>query len=265
MKRIIALALVLLLTIAGTAQASEWAEGLSPSRPYTDQPEVDLNEQLGYMLFYPNAQRAAQHMCQRLYVYLPRQDVHAGEGTLYLFTETGDAVWNCAMNDTAHVTRRDITEDERDWLLWGSGVCFEIVLPRTLDLGQTYVVNMTRGCIVTDQGAESSQIGGEDAWRFTVEGEYGVGGMEYRRMQENGRYEEGLASPQTGDEVRFDLVLDGDAAMASIYQYNGSMDFLTTVYTQSAEVTGTVTAESPYWGIIFLDAEGSILKQVAFW
>lgn len=264
MKRITVWILVMLLMCAGVAQAAEWPEGMSPSKPYRNEPEIDLSEKLGYMMFDPDIGLPAEHACQRLYIYLPREDVHAGDGTFYLLTEEDGEIWSTAMNNTEAVAQRAISEEELEGLLWGGGSCFEILLPRTLELGRTYFVNMTRGCIVTEAGKENTQIGGTDSWRFTVTGDWGVSGMEYRRALETGRYEEQLVSPQPGDEIRFDLVLGGDAVMASVYQYDDSVDFVVTTYTTSGEIIGTVQSPSPSWGVVFLDSQGNILTKVAF-
>lgn len=265
MKRIIAWMLIALLLFAGTAQASEWPEGTGPSKPYDNVPELDLNETMGYMMFHPSAELPVETACQRLYIYLPREDVHAGEGTLFLCKDGArNELWRTAMNGET-VTQRALNEAELSGLMWGGGTCFEILLPRSLELGQTYYVNLERGCIVTDAGVENPQIGSADAWRFTLEGEYGVSGMEYRRAKANGGYEEGLLAPEPGDEIRFDLTLGGDATTAVIYAYGDTVDFLTVMTSASGEITGTVTAEHPSWGVLFLDAEGTELNHVTFW
>lgn len=264
MKRIIAWALVMVLAMTGTALAAEWENGLSPSKPYSGEPEVDLETKLGYVMFYPQADMPVESACQRLYIYLPREDVMAGDGTLYLFTDEDGEVWSVAMNDTEAITQRSINEAELIGLLWGGGTCFEVRLPRSLELGKTYYANMTRGCIVAENGVENPQIG-ETAWKFAVKGDYGVSGMEYRRLLANGSYEEQILSPEIGDEIRFDLVLGGDATMAAIYKYNDSVDFVTTTFTESCEVIGEVTSENLVWGMIFMDAEGKVLNRVEFW
>ena len=265
MKRIVAWILTALLICAGFAQAAEWTDGRSPSKPYGDGPEINLEETLGYMMFFPKAGNAVQAACDRLYIYLPREDVKAGEGTFYLLNEDDGLIWSTTMNDTAAIAQRSINEAELEGLLWGGGTCFEIALPRSLELGKPYFVNMTRGCIVADNGVENAQIGGTEEWAFTVEGEYGVSGMEYRRAMADGSYEEQLLQPQAGDEIRFDLVLGGDAVVASIYVLNGSVDFLSTTYTEDGEVIGEVVSEDVSWGVVFLDAENNVLDRVEFW
>ena len=53
-KKIVALVLALLM-ITACAQAAEgnWAEGLSPQKPYTGSKEVDFNESIGFILLMP--------------------------------------------------------------------------------------------------------------------------------------------------------------------------------------------------------------------
>lgn len=262
MKRIIALALALLL-LTGTASA-EWAEGMNSSKPYEGVPEVNLDEQIGYMMFYPQDGLPTVTACQRLYLYLPREDVQAGEGTLYLYNERGDEVWSTAMNDAEAVTVRSINAAELTGLLWASGTCFEVLLPRTLELGKTYYVNMARGCVVAENGVENAQLGGTE-WAIKMDSDYGVSGLEYRRKQDDGTWEEGILHPTAGDEIRFNLVLGGDATIAAIYKYNDSVDFLMTTFVESCEVIGEVTSDNLVWGVMFLDAWGKEIDRVEFW
>lgn len=256
MKKLITLALALLLGVTAALAA---AEGWNPGQPYEGVPPIDLAEQLGYMLFYPNADMAPEALCDRLYVYLPRDDAQPGDGALLLFTDGAEA-WRTPMTAPC-VTARPLTADEQDSLLWQSGTCFEIVLPRSLTLGQTYVVNMERGAIVAGE-VTNAQIGGADAWTFTLAGDYGLSAIEYRRPAATG--DEGLIlAPQPGDQLRFDLVLGGDAVAAALYS-DGSVTFQPSYFTDSGEVTGTVTGDAPSWGVIFLDADGNPLTRADF-
>ena len=266
MKRIVACALVMLALCMGTA-AAEWMEGTSPSRPYAGVPEVNLDDQLGYMMFYPSEWLPAESACRKLYIYLPRTDVKAGNGAFSLITSEGDEVFSASMDDPDAVAQRDISEKELSGLIWGGGTCFEIMLPRSLELGETYFANLEPGCIVTENGMQSPQIemDGEYSWRFTLEGEYGVSAMTYRRPLPDGSYEDGVLRAQAGDDIRFDLTLGGDAAAAAIYGYADSVDFLVTMIEVSTEVTGEVLTKNPAWGVMFLDAQGNELRRVEFW
>lgn len=265
MKKLVAFVLVTLLLCTTVALAEGWGDGKSPSKPYPTLPEVDLDLQFGYMMLYPQANFAAEYACQRLYVYVPREDVVVGEGTLYLRAENGDLILETAMTNADVVRQRTITPEELVGLIWGGGTCFEIRVPKSLTLGATYFVNMESGCLVTEGGVKSTQIGGTDQWRFTVTGDFGVSNMEYRRPLENGKYEKEIVAPQAGDEIRFDLVLGGEAAYAALYSNTESVDFPTATYTESGEIIGSVMDDSPDWGVIFLDAQGNVLDQVEFW
>ena len=262
MKRMTAILLAALLLCTGTALAAQWREGTGPSQPYQGAPEIDLSQQMGYMMFFPSEQMPVENECERLYIYLPREDVHVGEGTFYLCTDRGE-VWETEMTDPDAVIERPINESELDGLLWGGGTCFEIRLSRSLKLGETYFVNLTGGSIVSEDGVQSPQIGGTDQWRFTLAGDYGVSEMAYLRAEGDETVE--VESPQPGDEIRFDLVLGGDAAWALLYEYNDSADFLETMFQESCEVTGQVTGDQLVWGVLFMDAEGNELHRTEFW
>ena len=259
MKKLMVWSLVLVLMCAGLAQAAEWSDGRSPSQPYVGVPEVNLNEIMGYMMFYPSAKMTKDYACQRLFIYLPREDVKAGKGTLYLVDQDANQqVWSTTMNNTAAVRQRPITDAELTSLLWGGGTCFEIRLPKTLAVGKNYFVNMTRECIVSNDGkVDNPEVGGTTAWAINIGGQFGVSNMEYRRPNGDGTYQEQLLTPQVGDEIRFDLVLGGEAAMAVVYAYNDSVDFIQQTYTESCEVIGSVTGDTIGWGVTFLDAAGN--------
>ena len=265
MKRLAALVLIILMMGTAMAETSAWRDGLGPGKPYAGLPEVDLSKEMGYMMFYPSAGMPAEVVCDRLYLYVPREDVKIGEGTLYLYSETAKnaLVWSMEM-DSEWISQRPISAAELEGLLWGGGTCVEINLPQTLTFGETYFVNMTQGSLVTEEGVESPAIGGTDRWSFTFETEYGVSAMEYRHPKGDGSYEGGIKNPEIGDEVRFDLKLGGEAATAVVYVNNNSVDFLGIAYEEDSEVVATVTAEKPSWGVLFLDAEGNVLDQIAF-
>ena len=260
MKKWIAIVLAMLVACAGMAQAAEWAEGKSPAKPYSNLPEIDLNRNIGYMVFTPSAIMPIQYACQRLFIFLPREDVKAGDGKLHLYSNEDGEVWSTVMTNAVAVTQRPITEEELVGLLWGGGTCFEIKLPKTLDLGKFYYVNLDEGCLVTeDDGLKNLAVTGDTNWAFSVGGAFGVSGMEYLRGVET------ALVPMSGDTIRFDLQLGGDAVSAVLISYNDSVSFYNTKYTQSTEVTGSVINGSPAWAVRFLDAYDNVIEEVVFY
>lgn len=270
MRRWMAVALILALLIP-TAMASEWKDGRSPAKPYAGLPEVNLEETLGYMMFYPNNKIPYPHNCRALQVYLPRRDVKAGSGTFYLCSEENGEEVRYAFNDEEHVTLRDMTAEELDALLWDDGVCFEIRLDAPLKMQGSYFVNLEENCIVTEDGKVGNvTIGGTDSWAFETSAEYGFENLTYRQplpgeeeteeeVEEAEIEYEILPEPIAGVEVAFDLVLGGEAKMAVLYWLDDSMEFETTTFTENATVTGRILKEDPAWGIVFLDENGNEL------
>ena len=283
MKRWITVLLALAL-LTSTALASEWKDGRSPAKPYAGLPEVNLEETLGYIMFYPNSKMSYPHNCRALQVYLPRRDVVAGSGTLYLCSEENGEEARYAFNDGEHVNLRDMTADELDALLWDDGVCFEIRLDAPLKMQGAYFVNLEENCIVTEDGKIGNKtIGGTDSWAFETNAEYGFENLIYRRaLESEGAEEEAeeteeteeteeaeqeyeiLPEPEVGAELAFDLVLGGEAKMAALYCLNDSMEFETTMFTESGTVTGTILTETPAWGVVFLDEAGNALWSDEF-
>ena len=260
MKKLITIALTAILLCTGIACAQGWRDGLGPAKPYVGNPEIDLSKQMGYMTLYPSAKMIAYNACQRLAIYLPREDLKLGDGTFYLYAQGGrQPLFEMDMDDSDAVSMRPMKETELDSLLWGGGTCIEIVLPRTLELGQSYFVNLTEGAFVSEGGVKSPAIGGTDMWTFTLEGDYGISGMEYSRK---GAKAGSITRAKAGDTIRFDLVLGGEAEEAVVYGHDDTVDFLITHYDEDGEIVGDVLADNPEWGVMFLDAFGNIVGQV---
>ena len=263
MKRLIALCLALMMLCAVPAMAAQWPEGRSASKPYAGSPEADFTKTVGYMMFYPRAGVEVVGGLRTLFIYLPREDVKAGDGELTLRSDEDNAKWTVAFSNADYVRQRPMAEEEMVGLMWGSGTCFEITLPVSVKLNHHYYVDLGRDCIISfDDSVSNPQLPGEKSWYFSTEADYGVSEMEYRRPQSNGGYES-TVTPSVGDEIRLDIVLGGEAAMAVLYQNNGA-DFGVTTFTENGEAVGSVTAEDPDWGVLFFNSSNEVIGSVQF-
>ena len=268
-----------------TASAAQWPEGTSASKPYAGVPEVDLSTTMGYTMLYPRDKMPAEHFCDILEIYLPREDVVLGEGTVRVFDENGEfAVIDCSDPEQAKV--RPLEEDELAGLKWGGGVCLEFHLPVSLNMGGNYYVNMDAGCFTAANGAVASlAIDRDSIWAPVVTGDYGINRLYYSQgtpPAPEGETEDLFASdvdenetepeeeenpeykiqPEVGDNIRFDLVMGGDAVSAVLYSENGSVQFEKMEYTESGKVRGTVTGADVNWGILFLNENGDVLSML---
>lgn len=277
MKKLMALILVCVFCMA-TAYAAEWAEGLSPAQPYSGVPAVNLDEMIGHMTLFPNANHKipAQRFCDVLEMYFPREDIELGEGNLTLYDDQGE-VCTISFSDPDSVEVRPLEEVELDGLLWGSGCCVEIFLPCSLKFDTNYYVLMDEGCLTAGGGkVKSPQIANEKAWiPQVVTEDYGISGLYYSAPADEPAEGEEAAEekeaedtagpvaykkkPEVGDTITFDLVMGGDAKYAVMYTENGSVFFETLEYTESGTVTGSVIGEELDWGVVFLDENGEVL------
>lgn len=245
MKKL-ALLLALALLCAGTALASEW----QPGQPNEGAPEIDLTTSLGYMMFSPNSVIPAEHIGQRLYVYFPRTDVQAGEGSLRVLDAEGEILAVPMASDA--VTLRPMNDDEKALFHWQDGVCFEVRLDTSLPFGVPCHVNLDARCVVTLEGdLGNPPITGPDEWPVQVTGDFGVGSLRYLRDGQP------VATPAAGDTIQFDLTMGGDAAIASMYSPDASVQFEQGAYDQSGPVVGQVVGDAPTWSIVFLGADGA--------
>ena len=276
MKRIIAILVVCMLCLT-SAYAAEWAEGRSAAQPYAGVPEVDLTQTMGYIMMYPRTKLPARFFCDALEMYLPREDIVLGEGTLTLYKGDGEVVATVPFTDEEMVELRPLEEEELNGLMWGGGVCVEVHLPVSLTIGESYYVLAEEGCFTTADGKiPSVAISSPEAWTPVVNGDYGVSALSYSvapAVEETEEGEEAPAeneeieleyknTPEVGDVIHFDLVLGGDAKFAVIYSENESVEFETTQFTESCHVTGVVAGEELSWGVAFMDGEGDDAQVV---
>ena len=242
MKKFAACLMACALCLA-VAAAQEWAPGLGPEKPYEGVPAVDLDESMGYILLYPRESMPAEHFCGKLEIYLPREDVEAGEGVARVFAADGAELEEVNASD-ARV--RPLAETELEALMWGGGVCVELPLSAYVRLNETYYVHMDEGFLIAGGGKlKSPAVTANKAWTPRVTGEYGVSDLRYG---------------QDG-EITFHLTLGGEAAMAVIYQEGECVRFDVAEYTQSSQVSGWALAEELNWGVLFLDEKGEIVAR----
>jgi hypothetical protein len=267
MKKCIALTMAILLCLSVTAWAAEWKEGRSPAKPYGGVPEVDLNETMGYILLSPNGKLPASMYCDRLQIFLPREDVTLNEGFATLHTKNAE-VAKLDFSDPETVVLRPMTEDELVSVMWGSGVCIEMQLPTSLVFGENYYVTMDEGCFSAADGKVISlPVANKEAWKPVVEGDFGVSGLTYHKaLPEDAKKNakpEMTTEPTVGDSVTFDVIIGGDAVVAVLYSTNESVTFENTEITESGTITGAIVGEDVSWGIMFLNDKDENIGAVS--
>ena len=204
MKRLTALVVACALLLCGAASAAQWGEGLGPSKPYSYSKEVNLDKSFGYIILYPREKLPADGFCNKLLMYFPREDVYAGEGKLTLYENVEgvkDPVEVCSvdMGDPRNVNIRPMTEDEMTTIIWGSGVCAEIHLPKSLEFADgphSYFVFMDEGCLTAgkDHNIRSPRISRPEAWNPAISqtSTYGISGFRYVDCEPEATEEEAL-------------------------------------------------------------------------
>lgn len=279
MKKLIALVLVCLLGMT-SALAAEWPEGLSPNKPYPNAEAVDFNKHLGYLIYWPRADWAAQRFCDVLEMYMPRDDIALGEGKVTLCDSNGVvAEMDCA--DPAQVELRPMEEYELQQFPypWGCGQCLEVHLPVSLEFDKDdYYVMMDEGVLRDPANGNTNPPMNEKAkWHPLLQDEFGISKLYYttpeapadddEEQTDAPKVPEGDVTyttyhPAVGDIVVFDLVLGGDAKRAVVYSENDSVYFDVFEFDKSGTVIGTITDEDVGWGIVFLNEAGEALDML---
>ena len=188
MKKLIALVLVAILALGSTCLAAEWPAGCSAAKPYTKLNQVDLSQTMGYIMLYPRLKMPVSQFCDVLEMYLPREDLVRGVGMLHLYenisgSSEGVEVCSADFSDPNSVDFRKLSEKELQGLMWGSGMCVEIHLPKSLEFGNrihSYYVLMDEGCFTANGGSvKSIGINSSEAWNPIINGDYSVSGLYY--------------------------------------------------------------------------------------
>ena len=243
MKKVIALILALLM-FSAPALAAEWSEGCGPAKPYSRVPEVDLTKTIGYMMYFPTDKMPEDLFCDLLKIYLPREDVEIGKGRVRVNSAKGTTL-TVDIQDERFVTLRPMNEEELTGLIWGGGVCFEIRLPISLTLGESYYVNFDEGVIrATGNGIPNSAVKEKDRWVINMSGDYGVSDLYYSVVDgvpgegKGVRVVEERVPASEANAVTFKVVLGGDAKRAYMYLPNRSIEFDSLWIEETGTVTG---------------------------
>lgn len=259
MKKLFVVFLAVLM-LCSVAYAATWADGLSPQKPYSGTPEVDFNETIGYMMFFPVNGSNVDVRVDTLTIYMPREDVNIAEGTLYLYRNGDDLAEEIAISaDTVVV--RPMLEEELDALMWGCGTAFDFKLANPLEINSKYLVQVTEGAIVSSEyEAVSPAIAGEDAWVFdTITANY-IENLTYNRMVEGSDAPATVDSVVVGDYASFDIVIGEDAAYAVVFSNAGLIVPEANYFEANATTTVNFPANGTVdWGVAFFDAEDNLV------
>ncbi len=258
MKKFFIVCLAVML-LCSNAFAATWADGLSPQKPYSGTPEVDFNETIGYMMFYPINGSNVVGGENVLSIFMPREDVVAGEGILYLHTKEDGLVEEIAINADTMIAR-PMNEEELEAMLWGCGTVFEITLAQPLEINRNYIVQLTEGSIVSpDYEAVSPAIAGENAWTFDTKTANYIEKLTYVRLVEGQDKPEDVENVLVGDTAKFNIVI-GDAAYAVVYCDAGLIVPAANYFTETTETTINFPANGTVeWGVAFFDAENNLV------
>ena len=281
MKRMMALVLVALMMMMGlnTCFAAEWPEGRSAAQPYSNVREVDLTQTMGYIIPFPRSKLPVNKFCDVLEIYLPREDLETGTGKAHLYEYIdgrGQEIDTIDFADENAVKIRRLSESEMTTMLWGSGMCVEMYLKKSLQFGHSYYVLMDEGCFAAANGTvKSPAISNPEAWTPLLEGDYGIGNLCYidavlpvetENTEEVTGQDEGtgeiVSQPDTGDIISFDLLMNDDTAYAVVYSDNASVSFDQVEYTESGTVTGRVIKDDVKWGVLFLTADAQVYDYI---
>ena len=253
-KKLAALALCAALLCAGCAGAvgeREWAEGLSPAKPFSYVSECDLSARVGYLMTMPENDTSVPCGVNTLILYLPRTDLTAMEGTLTVNDAYGTAYAQC---DLAEAEIAPMSVGDLDFYGWGSGVVVLLRLDRDLDANGTYSVNIPEGAFKLEQlEVESAALEGVKQWTFATL-PYGMG---ERRDSFEGE-------AHVGDTTSFAVLLGGEAVSARL-----CIDTPLTLASDAGEFTSDGEVMLSYTGageasysLEFYDANGRYLNGV---
>lgn len=254
-KKLAALALCAALMGAGCAGAMgerEWAEGLSPAKPFSYVSECDLSARVGYLMTMPENDTSVPCGVNTLILYLPRTDLTAMQGTLTVNDAYGTAYAHCELAgaDIAPMGAGDL-----DFYGWGSGVRVSLRLDRALAANGTYSVNIPGGAFRLEQlKVESAALEGSKQWTFATL-PYGMGE----------RRDSFAGEAHVGDTTSFTVLLGGEAASARL-----CIDTPLTLASDAGEFTSDGEAVLSYTGageagysLEFYDANGRYIGGVS--
>lgn len=249
MKKLLSLLLICIMLAIGAgalADAPQWAEGLSPAKPFTYVEETDLTAHVGYFLTAPENDTDVACGVDTLTIYLPRTDLTGFAGELTVTIPGGEAYARC---DMAQSTIAPLTADELAAFGWGEGMSATFVLDRALAPDSTYCINIPEGAFLLTQLREpSGRLTGATMWTVRTLS-YGTANMT------------APGSVVAGSECSFDIVLGGEAVRAElVIATPDTLSSDKTAFTRSGRAALTYTAAGEYaYEVVFYDAQGQAL------
>ena len=267
MKKKIAAIFLALLMLGSLAQAEgDWAEGLSPQKPYSGSKEVDFNESIGFILLMPFNGSYANPGELKLTIALPRTDIALdGEGVISVYGKTEGLLEEIKL-DSDKVTFREMTEEEKEYLIWGCGTVIEIQTDVLMEANRVYYVNMTEGCIFSEAyGTKSDAVNNDYEWTFTTEVHNYVEEITYMRTVEGQERPKIVKDVQVGDEAKVSVVINDPGVSAAVFCDAGSIIPGQTFFGETGETTikfpsnGDVT-----WGIKFFNEYGKVIYSMDY-
>jgi uncharacterized protein YpuA (DUF1002 family) len=188
-----------------------------------------------------------------LTIYIQREAVAAGSGTLTVTAADGSVTDSIQLSDTEKVSIEAMTDEELQEQGWNTGVKAVIVLPTALDQYGDYQVSLSADAFLTADGASSEEIP-SGSWEIQTS-EYGI-------------YLEKKASGITaGSTVTGYILMDGTAAIyADIENADPSqVDFDVAEFETSGSFNATFyAAGKTTFQVVFYDADGAVLDTIDY-
>ena len=174
----------------------------------------------------------------------------------------------------------EMTSQMDEAMLWGCGTAFEVTLKNPLQPNQNYFVQMSEGCISSEEyDVASPAIAGRDSWTFNTNSDNIIEDLIYIREVEGSEQPEKVKDVQPGDKAVFEIVFGEDAVAAALFCDAGSIDALETYFQkvipaepaegEEPEEIAPVMAEITFpeageinWGVAFLDANGKLVYEI---
>lgn len=255
----IAVTSIILCSCGGESEPSTPNIGMMPIQQAPEQKAVTYDGEIGRFVYYPYSTEELYAPCgtNEVCFYFEKDNIVPNAGYVNVYDSlTGTMYDTIDVSDENRCKVNDFDEIAMQYTGWEEGSSVSVFFDKSFLPDGNYFLTLDENCFMSaDEMIFSKEITEEDQIVFGVAA-YGLNSIDTTLLE----------NFMVGDSYNLGVILDGDADLAVVTDYDGRIlslnktkisdtDYFTLEFLQSGESSLTVT---------FYDAMGNILNTVSF-
>lgn len=250
---------IILCSCGGESEPSTPKIGMMPIQHAPESESATYDGEIGRFIYYPYSTEELYAPCgtNEVCFYFEKDDIVPNAGYVNVFDSLTGAMYDTIdVSDEKRCKVNDFDEIAMQYTGWEEGSSVSVFFDKSFLPDSNYFLTLDKGCFMSaDEMIYSREITEEDQLVFGIAA-YGLNSIDTTLLE----------NFVVGDSYNLGVILDGEADLAVVTDYDGRFlslnetrivdtDYFTLEFLQSGESSLTVT---------FYDAMGIILNTVSF-